>query len=117
MKAIKPLLLAATMLLSAGVWAEGGSAAAMQNLQQLRDKAEASLVQAEQAPAGQRKTAMGKHMQMLGEMMTQLHASHPDKSMTPAQHLAWMEEHDKLMDDALAQMQREHKLMMSECHP
>jgi hypothetical protein len=54
---------------------------------------------------------------MLGEMMTQLHARHPDKSMTPAQHLAWMEEHDKLMDDALAQMQRKHKLMMSECQP
>lgn len=115
MKAIPTLLLATSLLLSAGAWAEGGADRTLQHIQQLRDKSAVALQQAEQAPAGQRHAAMGKHMQMLDEMMTQLHASHPDKSMTPEQHLAWMEEHDKLMADALSQMQREHTLMMSEC--
>lgn len=118
MNSIKPLLLAASLLLSAGAWAEGGSDRALQHIQQIqqmRDKAAAALMQAEQAPAAQRKTAMGTHMQMLGEMLTQLHSSHPDQTMTAEQHLAWMEVHDKLMDDALGQMQREHQLMLGEC--
>lgn len=117
MKAIKPLLLAASLLLSASAWAEGGADRTLRHIELLRDKAEAALVQAEQAPTGQRKIAMAEHMKMLDGMMKELHASHPDKSVTPEQHLAWMEEHDKLMDDALGQMRREHKLMMSECQP
>jgi hypothetical protein len=36
--------------------------------------------------------------------------------MSPQQHLAWMEKHDKIVDDVLSQMQREHKLMLSENH-
>lgn len=114
MKAIPTLLLATSLLLSAGAWAEGGGDRVLRQLEQLRDKSAAALQQAEQAPADQRHAAMGKHMQMLDAMMTQLHGKHPDPSMSPEQQLAWMEEHDKLMADALGQMQHEHKLMMSE---
>jgi len=36
--------------------------------------------------------------------------------MSPQEHLAWMEKHDAMVDDVLNQMQREHKLMLSENH-
>ncbi|MNL57284.1 hypothetical protein D3C87_1808330 [compost metagenome] len=51
---------------------------------------------------------------MLGQIMSQLHQDHPDAAMTPQQHLAWMEKHDKIVDGVLSQMQREHKLMVSD---
>jgi len=59
---------------------------------------------------------MAEHMKMLGEIMSQLHQDHPNASMSPQQHLAWMEKHDAMVDDVLSQMQREHKLMLSENH-
>ena len=116
MKLIKPLLLTAALILSSAVWAEGGGDRVNQHIQELRAKSQAALVVAEKAPADQRKMKMGEHMQLLGDMLQALHADHPSADMSPEQHLAWMESHDKSMDDALDQMQREHKLMMSECH-
>jgi len=116
MNAIKPLILSAALILSSAAWAEGGGDRVNKNIQELRAKAQAALVVAEKAPADQRQMKMGEHMQMLGDMMQALHADNPSADMSPEQHLAWMKEHDKSMDDALNQMQREHKLMMSECH-
>ena len=55
-------------------------------------------------------------MIILGEIMGQLHLDHPKASMSPQEHLAWMEKHDAMVDDVLNQMQREHKLMLSENH-
>ncbi|MDP3845948.1 MAG: co-regulatory protein PtrA N-terminal domain-containing protein [Pseudomonas sp.] len=116
MNLIKPLMLTAALILSSSAWAEGGADRANQHIQQLRDKAQAALVVAETAPPDQRQLKMGEHMQLLGDMLQALHADHPSAGMSAEQHLAWMEAHDKSMDDALDQMQREHKLMMSECH-
>ncbi|MBX9753739.1 MAG: hypothetical protein K2X80_03220 [Pseudomonadaceae bacterium] len=116
MNAIKPLLLSAALILSSAVWAEGGGDRVNQHIQELRAKSQAALIVAEKAPADQRQVKMGEHMQLLGNMMQALHADHPSADMSTEQHLAWMEAHDKTMDDALDQMQREHKLMMSECH-
>lgn len=117
MKSLSPLLLAASLLLSSTAFAEGGGDRVFARIAALRDKAQVSLVTAEQAPQGQRLAPMAEHMQMLEQMLTQLHQSHPDKAMTPEQHLAWMEQHDRLMFAALKQMQAEHKLMLSEYHP
>ncbi|GLZ87939.1 hypothetical protein Pres01_39900 [Metapseudomonas resinovorans] len=119
MKSLKPLLLVGSLLLSSAVWAEGGSDRAFERIQQMRDKAEAVLIQAEKAPAGERHVHMKEHMKMLDEIMTQLHNEHPKPGMSAEEHLAWMEQHDKLVDDVLGQMMREHKLMMAdkECHP
>ena len=53
MKSLKPLLLVGSLLLSSMVWAEGGGDRTferMQRMQQMRDKAEAVLIQAEKAP-------------------------------------------------------------------
>jgi hypothetical protein len=116
MNAFKPLILSVALIFSSAVWAEGGGDRVNQRISELRAKSQAALVVAEKAPADQRQMKMGEHMQLLGDMMQALHADHPSADMSPAQHLAWMEAHDKSMDDALDQMQREHKLMMSECH-
>ncbi|MHC8377310.1 co-regulatory protein PtrA N-terminal domain-containing protein [Pseudomonas sp. MDT1-16] len=102
---------------SASVWAEGGGDRVMERMENMRDVAEVVLVQAEKAPEGQRLAYMKEHMDMLSNLMSELHKDHPDASMTPRQHLAWMEKHDKIVDDVLSQMQREHKLMLSEKHP
>lgn len=114
MKLMKSLLLIVSILMATSVWAEGGGDRTFERIEELRDRAEAVLIQAEQAAPGQRHVHMAEHMEMLGDMMKQLHENHPDPSMTTEQHLAWMEQHDKLMDDVLSQMQREHKLMMTE---
>lgn len=119
MKLLKPLFLVVSLLLSSAVWAEGGSDRIFERIEKMRDKAEAVLIQAEKAPPGQRHVHMKEHMKMLEEMMSQLHNERPAPGISTEEHLAWMERHDKLMDDALGQMMREHKLMMSakECHP
>ena len=114
MKSLKPLLLVGSLLLSSMVWAEGGGDRTferMQRMQQMRDKAEAVLIQAEKAPVGERHVHMKEHMK-------QLHNDHPAPDMSAEEHLAWMEKHDKLVGDVLGQMIREHKLMMAdkECH-
>ena len=118
MNSLKSLLLVGTLLLSSIVWAEGGSDRAFERIQQMRDKAEAVLIQAEKAPAGERHVHMKEHMNMLEDIMSQLHNEHPAPGLSAEEHLAWMEKHDKLVDDVLAQMIREHKLMMAqkECH-
>lgn len=119
MKFLKPLLLIGSLLLSSVVWAEGGGDRAFERIEKMRDKAEEVLIQAEQSPAGERHVHMAEHMKMLAEMMSQLHNEHPAPGMSTEEHLAWMEQHDKLVDDVLGQMMREHKLMTAdkECHP
>ncbi|AIL63601.1 co-regulatory protein PtrA N-terminal domain-containing protein [Pseudomonas alkylphenolica] len=119
MKSLKPVLLATAMLLSSTVFAEGGSDRALERIQLLRDQAEAVLIKAEKADLGQRHVHMKEHMAMLQDLMSQLHQVHPKAGMTKDEHLAWMEKHDKMVDDVLGQMVREHKLMMAakECHP
>ena len=117
MRLIKPLLLTAALILSSSAWAEGGGDRVKHHIQELRVKAQAALVAAEQAPAAQRQLKMAEHMQLLGDMLQALHADHPSAGMSAEQHLAWLEAHDKSLDDALGQMQREHQLMMSECQP
>lgn len=118
MNSLKSLLLVGSLLLSSMVWAEGGGDRAFERIQQMRDKAEAVLIQAEKAPIGERHAHMKEHMNMLEGIMSQLHNEHPAPGMSADDHLAWMEDHDKLVDDVLGQMIREHKLMMAdkECH-
>jgi hypothetical protein len=84
MKLLSPLLLATALFLSTSAFAEGGSDNALARTKALRDKAQASLTQAQQAPSGQRLAPMAKHMQLLEPMLKHLHGSHPDKSMSAA---------------------------------
>ncbi|SEK88040.1 hypothetical protein SAMN05216214_10624 [Atopomonas hussainii] len=118
MKSLQTLVLMGSLLLSSLTWAEGGSDRALERIEKLRDKAESVLLQAEKAPAAERHVHMREHMQMLEGIMQELHSEHPPADMTPEEHLAWMEKHDRLVDDVLGQMLREHKLMMqaNECH-
>lgn len=106
MKSLKPLLLVGSLLLSSMAWAEGGSDRVFERIQQMRDKAEAVLIQAEKAPVGERHVHMKEHMNMLEDIMSQLHNEHPAPNMSAEEHLAWMEKHDKLVDDVLGQMIR-----------
>ncbi|MCE4054710.1 co-regulatory protein PtrA N-terminal domain-containing protein [Pseudomonas sp. Au-Pse12] len=116
MNSLKTFFFVSSILVSASALAESGGDRVMERMESMRNRAEATLQQAEKAPEGQRHVHMAEHMKMLGEIMTQLHQDHPDASMSPQQHLAWMEKHDKIVDDVLNQMQREHKLMLSENH-
>jgi len=118
MKSLKPLLLVGSLLLSSAVWAEGGSDRLLKQMQKMRDNAESKLTQIEKAPACGRHASMTEHMGMLDKLMAELHKAQPTPDMSTEQHLAWMQEHDKLMNDVLGQMMREHKLMMAEkqCH-
>lgn len=119
MKSMKNFLLIGSLLLSTAVFAEGGGDRVFERIEQMRNKAEAALVRAEKASPDERHVHIKEHMQMLDNIMSQLHKEHPAPDMTASEHLAWMEKHDKLVDDVLVQMMREHKLMMAdkECHP
>ncbi|MDF5988276.1 co-regulatory protein PtrA N-terminal domain-containing protein [Pseudomonas aeruginosa] len=99
-------------------WAEGGSDRVFERIQQMRDKAEAVLIQAEKAPVGERHVHMKEHMNMLEDIMRPAAQRTSRAKHVCRRHLAWMEKHDKLVDDVLGQMIREHKLMMAdkECH-
>jgi hypothetical protein len=116
MNHLKMLFFVSSILVSASVWAESGVYRGFERLEGLRDKAEATLMKADQAPEGERHVHMAEHMKMLGDIMSQLHNDHPAASMSPQQPLAWMEKHAKIVADVLRQMQREHKLMLSENH-
>ena len=116
MNRLKVLFFASSILISASALAEGGADRIMERMESLRDKAEATLVQAEKAPEGQRHVHMAEHMKILGEIMGQLHLDHPKASMSPQEHLAWMENTTPWLMTFLNQMQREHKLMLSENH-
>ncbi|MHC8351737.1 co-regulatory protein PtrA N-terminal domain-containing protein [Pseudomonas sp. RT4P38] len=114
MKSMKSLLLVGSLLLSSAVWAADGSDRLLKQIQTSRDNAEAKLTQIEKAPACGRHASMTEHMGMLDNLMAELHKAQPTPDMSTEQHLAWMQEHDKLMKDVLGQMMREHKLMMGE---
>ena len=116
MNHLKILFFVGSILISASALAVGGADRIAERMESLRDKAEATLVQAEKAPEGERHVHMAEHMKLLGEIMNQLHQDHPKASMSPQEHLSWMEKHDAMVDDVLNQMQREHKLMLSENH-
>jgi hypothetical protein len=115
MKKLQQIVLVGALLMSGSLWAEGGGDTVFNKVQTLNAQAEVILQQAETGPADQRMARMKEHMAMLDNIMTTLHDQHPDPSMTPEQHLAWMEQHDKLVDEVLGQMQREHKLMTQQC--
>ncbi len=61
MKSLKPLLLVGSLLLYSMAWAEGGSDRVFERIQQMRDKAETLLIQAEKAPASERHVHMQEH--------------------------------------------------------
>ena len=52
MNRLKVLFFASSILISASALAEGGADRIMERMESLRDKAEATLVQAEKAPKG-----------------------------------------------------------------
>lgn len=118
MRFLNTVLLAGSLLLSSMVWAEGGGDRVFEKMLQRLNTADAVLIQAEKAPLKERHVHMATHMKMLEGIMTELHSTHPTPGMSTEQHLAWMEAHDKVVDGALTQMIREHKLMMSvkECN-
>ena len=116
MKIVKPLLLTVSLIMSSSVWAEGGSDRVTQQAQKQLQASSLVLHEAEKAAPGQERQAkMAEHMKMIDDAMQLLHDDHPPADSTHAEHMAWMEKHDKLMGELVQQMQREHKLMMSEC--
>jgi hypothetical protein len=66
MNRLKMLFFVSSILVSASVWAESGGDRVIERMEGLRDKAEATLMKAEQAPEGERHVHMAEHMKMLG---------------------------------------------------
>ncbi|MFI8479178.1 co-regulatory protein PtrA N-terminal domain-containing protein [Pseudomonas sp. NPDC078700] len=119
MKLLKSFVFVGALVLASVVLAEGGGDRTFKRMQEMSNRAEAVLIKAETAPANERHVHMKQHMAMLEEIMSELHDTHPEPNISAAEHLIWMEAHDKVVDDVLNQMIREHKLMMAdkECHP
>lgn len=85
-----------------------------QRLQQANQK----LHQAEAAKGEERQKLMGEHMKMMQETMEKMQAMKPKAGMTMQEHEEWINQHQKLMEDMMGQMMKEHHMMMGmDCMP
>ncbi len=77
-------------------------------LQESRQKLE----QAEAAKGEERQKLMDDHMKMMHETMEKMQAMKPKAGMTMQEHEEWISQHQKLMDEMMSQMMKEHHMMM-----
>jgi len=75
-------------------------------------KAKQKLKEAEAAKGAERNKLMGEHMKMMHDNMGKMQAMKPKSGMTMQEHEEWISEHQKLMDEMMSQMMKEHHMMM-----
>jgi hypothetical protein len=75
-------------------------------------QAKLKLKEAEAAKGAERQKLMGEHMKMMQENMEKMRAMEPRAGMTMQEHEDWINEHQKLMEEMMGQMMKEHHLLM-----
>lgn len=75
------------------------------------------LEQAESAQGSEKMKFMQEHMKMMEDHIAAMAKMMPPKKMSPKDHDAWMVEHEKIMQDLLDQMKREHAMMRQMMKP
>lgn len=75
-------------------------------------QAKQKLQQAEAAKGAERQKLLGEHMKMMHDNMKKMEAMKPKAGMTMQEHEDWINEHQKLMEQAMEQMMGDHHLLM-----
>jgi ribosome-binding protein aMBF1 (putative translation factor) len=85
-----------------------------QRLQRQLDMANTKQEAAERAKGSERQKLISEHMEMIQQAMQQMQAAKPQAGMSMQEYEEWITEHQKLMDEVLQQMIKDHELLMQE---
>jgi uncharacterized protein YicC (UPF0701 family) len=85
---------------------------AQKQLIQRSAEAKRKLEAAKAAQGAQRDKLMQEHMDLMGQMMKQMHSARPGPNATPQQMREWIDEHLKVMDQMMSQMMDAERMMM-----
>jgi uncharacterized protein YicC (UPF0701 family) len=85
---------------------------AQKQLLQRSAEARRKLDSAKTAQGAERDKLMQEHMDLMSQMMKQMHSARPGPNATPQQMRDWIDEHLKVMDDMMKQMMDGERMMM-----
>lgn len=85
---------------------------AQKQLLQHSAEAKRKLDAAQAAQGAQRHKLMQEHMDLMGQMMKQMHSARPGPNATPQQMREWIDEHMKVMEQMMSQMMDAERMMM-----
>jgi len=103
----------AALVLAGPMLAYAAPDEAQKQLLQRSAEAKRKLDAAQAAQGTQRDKLMQEHMDLMGQMMKQMHSSRPGPNATPQQMREWIDEHMKVMDQMMSQMMDGQRMMMS----
>lgn len=102
----------AVALLAGPMLANAAPDEAQKQLMQRSADAQRKLEAARVAQGAQRSQLLQEHMDLMGQMMKQMHSARPGPNATPQQLREWIDEHLKLMDQMMGQMMDAERMMM-----
>lgn len=100
------------MMLGLNTIAFAGPDANQQMMIQRIQESKLKLKAVEAAQGAERQKLMEQHMKLMAETMDKMHNMTPRKGMTMQEHEAWMDEHQKLMQQVMEQMMDEHHTLI-----
>jgi uncharacterized protein YicC (UPF0701 family) len=85
---------------------------AQKQLLQRSAEARRKLDAAQAAQGTQRDKLLQEHLDLMNQMMKQMHSARPGPNATPQQMREWIDEHLKVMDEMMKQMMDGERMMM-----
>ena len=85
---------------------------AQKQLLQRSAEAKRKLDAAKAAQGAERDKLLQEHMDLMSQMMKQMHSARPGPNATPQQLREWIDEHMKVMDQMMSQMMDGERMMM-----
>ena len=85
---------------------------AQKQLLQRSAEAKRKLDAAKGAQGAERDKLLQEHMDLMSQMMKQMHSARPGSNATPQQLREWIDEHMKVMDQMMGQMMDGERMMM-----
>lgn len=110
MKIAAVILAAAAFAASAAVPEE-----TFKRIRQQQAEARKKLEAAEKAEGAAQAAMLNEHSKMVHSILKDMRTMKPAESMSMEEHTQWIQEHQKLMDELLTQMMKDHEMMMKNC--
>lgn len=89
---------------------------AQKQLMQRSAEARNKLDAAKKIQGAERDRLLQEHMDLMGEMMKQMHSARPGPNATTQQLREWIDEHLKVMNQMMSQMMEGERMMMGGGH-
>jgi uncharacterized protein YicC (UPF0701 family) len=100
------------LVLAAPMFAYAAPDEAQKQLLQRSAEARRKLDAAKVAQGADRDKLLQEHMDLMNQMMKQMHSARPGPNATPQQMREWIDEHVKVMDEMMKQMMDGERMMM-----